>query len=136
MDDGLVRYRLERSKETLKDAETLLSSGSLISAVNRMYYSMFYAVVALLKTKGFSSSKHSGVRAMFNQHFVKTGIVPKEIGKFYEKIFNERQEGDYIDYSEFTTEQVENYLESCRLYTGQLRDIVNGIIESEKDTQQ
>lgn len=132
MDATLIRYRIERSKEMLKDAETLLAGGSLISAVNRMYYCMFYAVVALLKTGNMSSSKHSGVRAMFNQHFVKTGIVPKEIGKFYEKIFNERQEGDYIDYSEFTTDQVQDYLDKCRTCAAELWDIVIGILEEDE----
>ncbi len=131
MDAAIIRYRLERSRETFKDAETLLAGGSLNSAVNRAYYSMFYAVVALLKTKEFSSSKHSGVRAMFNRHFVKTGVVSKDIGKFYEKIFNERQEGDYIDYSEFTTAQVEDYIEKCRTHITELWDIVNAIVDNE-----
>jgi uncharacterized protein (UPF0332 family) len=130
MDVEIIRYRLERSGEMLKDAGTLLDGGSLISAVNRMYYALFYAVVALLKTKGLSSSKHSGVRAMFNQHFVKTGIVRRETGKFYELIFNERQEGDYIDYSEFTLEQVKDYYEKSRVCAEELWSIVNGIIES------
>jgi uncharacterized protein (UPF0332 family) len=39
---------------------------------------MFYEVLALLHTKNLSSSKHTGVRALFNEHFVKAGIVPKE----------------------------------------------------------
>lgn len=135
MDADIIRYRLERSKETFKDAETLFDGGSLNSAVNRMYYSMFYAVVALLKTKEFSSSKHSGVRAMFNRHFVKTGVVSKDIAKFYEKIFNERQEGDYIDYSEFTAEQVEDYLDKCRKHIAELWDIVNAIVDNEQPDQ-
>jgi len=114
-DTKLIRYRLERSREALDDAETLLSDNRLHAAVNRMYYCMFYAAVALLKTKDLASSKHSGVRAMFNQYFVKTGVVPKEIGKFYEKIFNERQEGDYIDFTEFTPESVKYILRTARV---------------------
>ena len=69
---------------------------------------------------------------MFNQHFVKTNIVPKEIGRFYEKIFNERQEGDYIDYSEFTLEQVTDYFEKCGMHTGELWNIVNVILSAEE----
>lgn len=130
---NLIRYRLERSRETLKDAETLISTGSLVSAVNRMYYGMFYAVVALLKTKGFSSSKHSGVRALFNQHFVKTGIVSKEIGQFYGELFDRRMKGDYVDFTEFTLEQVNGYFEKCGAYTAQLESIVNGLIKVEEN---
>ena len=131
MDEQLIRYRLERSKETLKDAETLLSTGSLISAVNRMYYSMFYAVVALLKTKELASSKHSGVRALFNQHFVKTGSVPKEMGQFYGELFERRSKGDYVDYAEFTREQATGYYEQTVRFTAALWEMVNGILNED-----
>ncbi|MEW5946320.1 MAG: HEPN domain-containing protein [bacterium] len=132
MDTTLIRYRLERSKEALADAEMLLSCDRLTAAVNRMYYSMFYSVTALLKTRELASSKHSGVRALFNRHFVKTGIVPKEMGKFYEKIFNERKEGDYVDYTEFTSERVKDCFDKCAMYNARLAVIVNGIIEVEE----
>ncbi|WP_176237898.1 HEPN domain-containing protein [Candidatus Hakubella thermalkaliphila] len=75
----LIRYRLEKARETLEDAELLLSQNRLSSAVNRLYYSLFYGVLALLETKGLASSKHAGVRALFNQHFVKDNIVSKEL---------------------------------------------------------
>lgn len=57
----LIKYRIERAKETLDDARLLFENRKLFSAVNRIYYAMFYIVNALLLTKGMSSSKHSGV---------------------------------------------------------------------------
>ena len=36
---------------------------------------MFHAVRALLATKRLDSRKHSGVISLFNQHFVKPGLV-------------------------------------------------------------
>ena len=39
---------------------------------NRVYYGMFYAVLALLIYEPYASSKHSGVLAYFNKHFVKS----------------------------------------------------------------
>jgi uncharacterized protein (UPF0332 family) len=94
----LMEYRLNKSKITLKDANLLYTKGSLFSAVNRLYYSMFYAVTALLLKKGISSPKHSGTIALFNANFIKTGIIPKEYGKFYSRLFEFRQKGDYIDF--------------------------------------
>jgi len=73
--EELITYRRERAKEALEDARILLSAKRYYSAVNRIYYAMFYEVVSLLLTKELSSSKHSGVRAYFNEHFVKTGKV-------------------------------------------------------------
>ena len=41
----LIAYRLERARETLRDAELLFDQGGM----NRAYYAMFYTVLALLK---------------------------------------------------------------------------------------
>lgn len=98
MTDGqrdLVRHRMERAYETLQEARLLVEGGHLHGAANRIYYACFYAVVALLLTKELSSPKHSGVMALFNRHFVKEGILPVDMGKFYSRVFDRRLEGDY-----------------------------------------
>jgi uncharacterized protein (UPF0332 family) len=64
----LVRHRVTRAEETLEDARLVLEQGHLHSAVNRLYYACFYIVSALLFTEGLSSSKHSGVRSLFDRH--------------------------------------------------------------------
>ena len=63
----LIAYRRKRVKEALEDAERLVNAGSLFSAVNRIYYSMFYEVTALLLIKNLSASRHSGIRSLFNK---------------------------------------------------------------------
>lgn len=130
MNKDLVLYRLQRAKETFEDAKILFAKNRLNSTVNRLYYSLFYAVLALLETKNLASSKHSGVRSLFNQHFVKTKIVTKELGRFYAELFHLRQEADYIDYSEFTTEEVVDKLNKCKIYLEDIENIVNVILES------
>jgi uncharacterized protein (UPF0332 family) len=45
---ALVRSRLEQADEALGAAQILLERGSLRTVVNRSYYAMFYAVLALL----------------------------------------------------------------------------------------
>ncbi len=98
MTDGqaeLIRYRLSRAKETFEEANELVNSGHLYGAANRIYYACFYAVVALILTKNLSSSKHSGVIGLFNKNFVRTGDIPKEMGKFYSRMFDNRLESDY-----------------------------------------
>lgn len=77
----LVKYRLSRAEEALEEAEVLYKSNHLNASVNRLYYACFYAVSALLLNEGLSSSKHSGIRSLFNQHWVKTGRVSKELGQ-------------------------------------------------------
>ena len=104
----LIKYRMERAQSTLQDAQGLLAqNGTPESVVNRAYYSMFYAALALLATVGQETQKHQGVLALFSQHFIKTGILPKEMGKFLNKAFDMRQTGDYEEEAELTQEDAQ-----------------------------
>ena len=108
----LVQYRMERARITFKDARSLFSQeSSPASVVNRAYYSMFYAALALLATVGQQTSKHQGVLALFDQYFIKTKILPIEMGKFLHKAFDMRQTGDYEEEAELTRDDAQKSLE-------------------------
>ncbi len=102
----LVFYRMNRADETLEDARILANAGRWNACVNRLYYACFYAVSALLVRHGLSSSKHTGIRSLFNHHYVKTGKVPKHLARICNDLFERRQEGDYIDFVTFQESQV------------------------------
>lgn len=107
----IIEYRLQRAKETLNDAYLLFSQGgSLWSVINRAYYAMFYAVLALLTLIEKGASKHSSVIALFDQHFVKPGHFPKEMSKAMHKAFDLRQIGDYREFFTLDKEQAEEVL--------------------------
>lgn len=58
----LAKYRLKQAEECIDEASCLFSSKkSPRSIINRLYYAMFYAVLALIVFEPYSSSKHSGV---------------------------------------------------------------------------
>jgi len=48
--------------------------------------------------------------AAFNKEFVKTGKVDKELGKFYNRMFEHRRTGDYGELVEFEEEDVKGWL--------------------------
>lgn len=112
----LVLYRIERAHEALDEALILLEKGYANTFVNRLYYACFYAVSALLLTKGLSSSKHSGVRALFHQNFVKYGIVNSKQGELYDKLFDTRQKGDYADLVRFNIDEVRPWLKDAKSF--------------------
>jgi len=109
----LAKYRLEKAQNTLSDAKKYIEEATPESTVNRIYYAMFYAVNALLIVNELSSSKHSGVRAIFNKEFINKGSIKKELGKFYSEMFDNRQEGDYKDFVKFEKENVRIWLEKA-----------------------
>jgi len=127
MKKELIRHRQRKGRETLEDAALLFHSGRLFSALNRIYYALFYEVIALLLTADLSSAKHTGVRALFNEHFVKTGKVPVELGRFYARMYDFRQKGDYGDFVEFEKEKVKEWLDQASMFM----DEMDGIIEKE-----
>jgi len=102
---ALIQYRMERAHETLEDARALFEQDRTpASIVNRAYYAMFYAALALLATIGQETSKHSGVLALFDKHFMKSGALPAEMGRFLHQAFEMRQTGDYEEEAELTRE--------------------------------
>lgn len=102
----LAKYRINRARETLSEISLHIENELWNTAVNRLYYACYYAVIALLVDRKISTTAHAGVRRMFGFHFVKTGIIEKDLGKFYSDIFDMRQTGDYEDYMDFTKEDV------------------------------
>ena len=87
----LIQYRMERARQTLDTARLLRESADIASMVNRSYYAMFYAALALLATIGKETSKHSGALALFDKHFIKTGLTkinPRFHGQWRNKFWN------------------------------------------------
>lgn len=105
--ESIVRYRLERARQTLAEAKVLRLSGHLHGCVNQLYYAFFYAVNALLLRQGLTSAKHTGVRGLFNHHFVKTGVIDLTQGELYNELYQSRQRTDYEDLARFLAGQVQ-----------------------------
>jgi uncharacterized protein (UPF0332 family) len=129
MKETLIRYRKDKARETLDDARMLLRDGTPSSALNRIYYAMFYEVLALLHTKDLSSSKHTGVRALFNEHFVKAGIVPVELGRLFSRMYDFRQKSDYGDFVKIQPEKVNEWFEQAVAFINEIDQIIKGSLD-------
>jgi uncharacterized protein (UPF0332 family) len=112
---ALISYRLESAREKLSAAEDLCEKRHYKDSVSRSYYAIiFTAARALLATKLLDSSKHSGVIALFNQHFVKSGEVRKEASKWLERAKLYREQADYGDFYLVSVQEAEAQLQSAR----------------------
>ena len=92
---ALVTYRLEQAHESLDAARVLLEKKLDRPALNRAYYAMFYAVLALLATRKRETSKHSGAISLFDKEFVKAGTFDKDFSRWLHEAFDLRQRSDY-----------------------------------------
>jgi uncharacterized protein (UPF0332 family) len=102
----IARHRLRLAHDTLDEAGVLITAHRWRGALNRLYYAAFYAARALLATRELDSARHSGVIALFQQHFVKTDVVPAAIARTLPRAFESRQTSDYADVAEVDEETV------------------------------
>ena len=92
----LIRLWLIKAEDALDSAKLELSHSHTNFAVNRLYYACFYAVTALLLQDKKQFTRHSAVKSEFIRTYIKSGEIDVKWNKFYQKLFDDRQEGDYI----------------------------------------
>ncbi len=101
-----IRYRLDRSVELFQDARLLVENKRWRSCVNRLYYSSFHLVNALLFQEGINAKSHDGLKTKFLQLYIKTNLIDIEFGKLYSRLIDWRQESDYSVYVDFGEDDV------------------------------
>lgn len=118
----LIRHRMEQAQTALDDAAFLLNGNrSPQSVVNRSYYAMFYAVLALLQKVGKIPSKHVGVISLFDTEFAFKGLFPKEMSKDFHKAFELRQVSDYRSFTPISLEKAREMLQSATRFVEAVR---------------
>ncbi len=118
----LIKYRLKEAEDSIKEAEVLLREGMSMRAVMyRLYYAMFYTVLALLQEKELGTSKHSGAISMFDREFIKTGIFEKDMSKTLHRAFELRQKGDYMEQAEVTKDDVDEMIPKTKDFANKIK---------------
>ena len=77
----IINYRLKKAHEELNNAKLSLDNELYSSSLSASYYAIFHAARALLAAESIVSKKHSSVIYLFSEHFIKPGIVNKNIVK-------------------------------------------------------
>lgn len=114
------KQKMAKANATINEITNLLQFEYYNNAINRLYYSSFYAILALLSTIDIFPKSHKGVLQMFSLHFIKTGLIPKDSGDFYTQLFQDRILADYDDEAVYTKKYVENYLVLAKLLIEQI----------------
>ena len=104
--DAVVELRIAKAYRAYEEAKGVVALKYWETVANRLYYAAFNAVTALLSASGDTAQTHSGVRHVFGLKFIKTGILPAEMGRLYHRLFSMRQTGDYDDAYDVAAEDV------------------------------
>lgn len=122
---ALVTYRLEQADESLEAARTLLDKELIRPSVNRSYYAMFYAVLALLAQGKKETSKHSGAIALFDRDFVKQGVFKKNYSRWLHDAFDLRQRSDYAAEYHASREDAETTLKNAESFVDKVNKVLS-----------
>jgi uncharacterized protein (UPF0332 family) len=120
----LIRLWLEKAEDALASAELEMRAGHLGFAVNRLYYGCFYAVTALLLRDGKQFSRHSAVMSEWNKSYVKTGKFEATWSGFYQQLFNDRQESDYLPTVTFEHHDVEGRIKQAEEFLRSIHNLI------------
>ena len=122
--EEIVAFRLEKSVIDFDAANALAAVQNWSGVVNRLYYAAFHAVSALMLQSGIRVKSHSGAKAMLDLHFVKTGTLSIEWGKFYASLFTDRNDSDYEDFAVFTPDDVLPLLPQTEEFMAVIRRLI------------
>ena len=107
-------YRLARAKEEYETANLLFRENKLLAANNRAYYSIFYAIRAILAMDKVDFKRHKDVLAYFNKNYVKTEIFPRQMGRRVIMASKVREDSDYDEKYEPSSEATTLQIETCK----------------------
>lgn len=126
-----IKDFIKKATKFLKTAESAMNIGDYDSCVSRSYYAMFFMAEAALMTESLSASSHKGVISLFGEHFIKTGIFDKEMGKALVDAYNKRLVGDYGIGSIVTEEEARELLESAQNFVQKLKNYLENWMKPE-----
>ncbi|HCE57664.1 MAG TPA: hypothetical protein DER09_07575 [Prolixibacteraceae bacterium] len=121
----LINYRIEQAKAAISDVTILIEKNLLTLAINRIYYGMFYMLLALALKRGFKTSKHNQLIGWFNKEYIKTGIIDTKFGKIVNKGFEDRTDGDYGIFVQFEKEEVLLKLSDMKEFISEIEANIN-----------
>lgn len=121
----LARYKLDRALEELDTAELLFENDKLKAANNRAYYSIYYAITAVLCMKPIAFKRHKDTLAYFNKNYVNMGIFPREMGRNVQKAAKIRHASDYDEFYIAGREETERQIKTAKDLIGLIKEFLD-----------
>lgn len=123
---AIIVYRKQKAYASLQEAEDVAKFNHWNLVANRLYYACYYIASALLIDRKFKAQSHSGVVHLIGLHFVTKGLLAREYGRLFSRLYEMRQSGDYDDLFDFSAEEVLPYFERTRDF---IREIERLLVE-------
>ena len=124
--EALIQYRIEQANNSIDTVQLLITNKKYNAAINRIYYVMFYMLLAVAVKENFETSKHQQLIGWFNKTFIKEGRLPKRFGKMVSQTFKSRQVSDYEAFVIFEEEEVMQLFNDMKDFILAMEKYLNG----------
>lgn len=126
-----VNLMMEKSDRNMEQAiyNANVDYWDLVS--NRLYYSIFHAVNALLLLDGIKTNTHKGTSSQFGKYYVITGVFDREDGILYSRLQTMREKADYQNIYSLTREDGMKILERASDLRNRICRVVRNKINQE-----
>lgn len=121
---ALVELYLEKSESELADATKAKDACMWSVVANRLYYSLFHAVSALLVKDGHTVGTHLGIKINFGKYYVKTGILTADDGRLFSQMATLRERADYDCFFKVTQKDIDEKFEGVSTLISHIRNIL------------
>jgi uncharacterized protein (UPF0332 family) len=121
----IIQYRLDQADETIDVVQLLIDNDKLPVAVNRIYYGVFYSLLALGLKHDFQTSKHLQLIGWFNREFIKKEKIEVIYGNILRKTYENRTSGDYDSFCEFEKEEVIFLFSEMKLFIERIKAYIH-----------
>ncbi|MDU0460202.1 MAG: HEPN domain-containing protein [Geobacteraceae bacterium] len=122
--DDPIAFLIQRGNDSLKSAEALVELDLILDGLSRAYYAALHHARALLLSIDIVPKSHKGTLTLFSLHFIKTGIIPKEIGVNFSILQKIREDSDYEIGMFYERDEAERLLEDTRLFCKTVVDVL------------
>jgi uncharacterized protein (UPF0332 family) len=112
----LTLKAFDRAKATMDDTEAILAEEHTLAAINRAYYTVYYAMTALLLSENFYVKTHKGTITKFNEIFVKKGLFNRDAAQLVSIAYTLRQKADYDLEVDISSEDAHDLVKRARVF--------------------
>lgn len=112
--EDIVQERMRASHERLVTASRNFDDEDNASAVNRAYYSVFKAMLAVHAIDHHPFKKHKDAIAQFNKTYVANDVFPRKYGRAIHELEKLRNVSDYADFKTPNREQTRKAIAFAR----------------------
>ena len=120
----LAGYKIERAVEELDTAKLLLENGKWRAANNRAYYSICYAITAVICLEPIAFHKHKDTLAYFNKNYVHTEKFERTLGRRISKAEKIRHASDYDEFYIASKEETVEQINTAELVISEVRKFI------------